>query len=120
MSARRHDLVVGGGDSAIEAACTLADAAAADVTIAYRSAAFTRAKKRNRERLQSAADAGRVRLLLKATVTAIEPGEVRLDQSGQSVVLPNDTVIVNAGGVLPTPFLNSLGVAVERRFGTAL
>jgi thioredoxin reductase len=116
----RRVLVVGGGDSAIEAACSLADAEAADVTIAYRSAAFTRAKQRNRERVESAAAAGRVRVLLKSTVTAIEPDQVLLDQSGRSVVLPNDTVIVNAGGVLPTPFLNSIGVTVERRFGTAL
>ncbi|TFG86165.1 MAG: FAD-dependent oxidoreductase [Chromatiales bacterium] len=116
----RRVLVVGGGDSAIEAACSLADAAAADVTIAYRSAAFTRAKQRNRERVQSEAAAGRVRLLLESTVTAIEPDQVRLNHSGQTVLLPNDTVIVNAGGVLPTPFLNSMGVAVERRFGTAL
>jgi thioredoxin reductase len=116
----RRVLVVGGGDSAIEAACSLADAEAADVTIAYRSAAFTRAKQRNRERVESAAAAGRVRVLLESTVKAIERDQVLLDQAGRSVVLPNDTVIVNAGGVLPTPFLNSIGVTVERRFGTAL
>jgi thioredoxin reductase (NADPH) len=116
----RRVLVVGGGDSAIEAACSLADASAADVTIAYRSSAFTRAKQRNRERIQGAAAEGRVRVLFESTVAAIEPDKVRLNRSGKPVVLPNDTVIVNAGGVLPTPFLNSLGVAVERRFGTAL
>jgi len=116
----RRVLVVGGGDSAIEAACSLAEASAADVTLSYRSSAFTRAKQRNRERVQGAAAEGRVRLLFESTVTAIEPDKVRLNQSGKPVVLPNDTVIVNAGGVLPTPFLNSLGVAVERRFGTAL
>jgi thioredoxin reductase/NAD-dependent dihydropyrimidine dehydrogenase PreA subunit len=116
----RRVLVVGGGDSAIEAACSLAEASAADVTIAYRSKAFTRAKQRNRERVQSAAAEGRVRVLFESTVTAIEPDQVRLKHSGRPVVLPNDTVIVNAGGVLPTPFLNSMGVAVEQRFGAAL
>ena len=116
----RRVLVVGGGDSAIEAACSLADLAAVDVTLAYRSAAFTRAKQRNRELVQSAAAEGRLRLLLQSTVTAIEPEQVRLDQSGRSLLLPNDTVIVSAGGVLPTPFLHSIGVVVERKFGTAL
>lgn len=116
----RRVLVVGGGDSAIEAACSLADASAADVTLAYRAAAFSRAKHRNRERVKSAADNGRLRLLMQSTVTAIEPDQVRLDQEGRIVVLPNDTVIVNAGGVLPTPFLNSIGVTVERKFGAAL
>jgi thioredoxin reductase/Pyruvate/2-oxoacid:ferredoxin oxidoreductase delta subunit len=115
----RRVLVVGGGDSAIEAACSLADEPTVDVTLAYRSAAFSRAKQRNRERVKIAADDGRLRLLMQSTVTAIEPGQVRLDQAGKSVVLPNDTVIVNAGGVLPTPFLNSIGVVVERKFGTA-
>ena len=90
------------------------------MTLAYRAAAFSRAKHRNRERVKSAADNGRLRLLMQSTVTAIEPDQVRLDQEGRIVVLPNDTVIVNAGGVLPTPFLNSIGVTVERKFGAAL
>jgi thioredoxin reductase len=90
------------------------------VTLAYRSAAFTRAKQRNRDLVQSAAAGGKLRLLLESTVTAIEPEQVRLDQSGKSLLLPNDTVIISAGGVLPTPFLHSLGVAVERKFGTVI
>ncbi len=32
--------------------------------------------------------------------------------------IENDTVIVNAGGILPTGFLRSLGIQVDTKFGT--
>jgi len=42
-------LVVRGGDSAIEAAAGVAAQPGTDVTLSYRSAAFSRAKPKNRE-----------------------------------------------------------------------
>jgi hypothetical protein len=42
-----------------------------------------------------------------------------LEQQGQNVTLPNDAVIVSAGGVLPSDFLRSIGVEVETKYGTA-
>jgi len=36
-----------------------------------------------------------------------------------SLTLPNDAVIVSAGGVLPTPFLQKIGIEVETKYGTA-
>ena len=41
-------LVVGGGDSALEAADSIADEAGTTVAISYRSEAFSRAKEKNR------------------------------------------------------------------------
>jgi hypothetical protein len=35
------------------------------------------------------------------------------------MALENDAVIISAGGVLPTAFLNSIGVKVETKYGTA-
>jgi hypothetical protein len=32
--------------------------------------------------------------------------------------VPNDAIIVNAGGILPTPFLKELGIEVETKYGT--
>jgi len=32
--------------------------------------------------------------------------------------IENDTVIVNAGGILPTGFLRSLSIEVDTKFGT--
>jgi thioredoxin reductase len=86
--------------------------------LSYRSAAFTRAKKKNRERLEAARRAGRVNVLLESTVKEITADEVLIEQQGRELRLRNDAVIVNAGGILPTPFLKELGIEVETKFGT--
>ncbi|MGA9526284.1 MAG: NAD(P)-binding domain-containing protein, partial [Myxococcaceae bacterium] len=53
-------LVVGGGDSALEAAIQLVEEAGAEVTLSYHGEAFSRARQSNRQRLQALVDAGRV------------------------------------------------------------
>jgi thioredoxin reductase len=112
-------LVVGGGDSALEAAASVAEQPGTEATLAYRGAAFARAKARNRARVEEAARSGRLRLLLSAEVTEIEPDAVRLRCADRSGRLANDSVIVCAGGILPSAFLSSIGVAVETKYGTA-
>ena len=71
-------LVVGGGDSAVEAAIQLAEESTAKVTISYRQAGFARCKRRNQEKITRLIDEGRVNALFKTRVTAIEEGLVRL------------------------------------------
>lgn len=115
---RQHVLVVGGGDSALEAALSIADEPGTTVTISYRSEAFGRVKQKNRERLQIAETAGRVKVLLESKVKNITDKAVSLEQKGNPLTLQNDTVIVCAGGVLPTPFLKELGIMVETKHGT--
>jgi thioredoxin reductase/ferredoxin len=110
-------LVVGGGDSALEAAASLAEAGAA-ASLSYRGDAFQRAKTRNRERIRAAVDAGGLNLMLKSEVKAIARDRVAIVQNGRGVHLPNDAVIVNAGGILPTDFLKSIGIEVETKWGT--
>lgn len=112
-------LVVGGGDAALEAACSVADQPDTTVTLSYRSSAFGRAKKKNRERLDTAVGAGRIELLLSSNVKRISPDTVELEQEGEKVLRPNDAVIVNAGGILPTPFLERIGIQVETKYGEA-
>lgn len=112
-----HVLVVGGGDSALEAACALAEQPGNRVSLSYRGTNFARAKLGNVGRLQEAADAGRVQLLLGTQVTAILPDRVTLDGPEGTVVLPNDRTWVFAGGVLPTAFLRDTGVALHRHHG---
>ena len=68
----QHVLVVGGGDSAIEAALALADETGTTVTLSYRSDAFSRLKPKNRERLQEAESQGTLNVMLKSTITMIE------------------------------------------------
>lgn len=99
-------LVVGGGDSAVETACDVADAGA-EVTLSYRSTDFSRPKAKNKKRIQDYAAQGKVKLALGTQVKSVGPKSVTLDD-GQE--LPNDRVFVQIGAKLPTPFLETLGL----------
>ena len=111
-------LVVGGGDSALEAAIAISEQPRAKVTLSYRSEAFSRVKAKNRSRIEAAEKTRRISVLLSSNVCEISPGEVRLEQKGAEIALPNDVVIIQAGGVLPSDFLRSIGVQVETKYGT--
>ncbi len=112
-----HLLVVGGGDSAVEAACTLAEQEGNQVSLSYRGKTINRPKPKNLERLRDAVAAGAVELILESNVVEIGEDRVVLDQAGQQIVLPNDYVFVFAGGVLPTDFLVKAGVQIRKHFG---
>ncbi|MFQ5845397.1 MAG: NAD(P)-binding domain-containing protein [Planctomycetota bacterium] len=113
--AERH-LVVGGGDSAIEAATALAEQPGNEVTLSYRRAGFFRLKARNTERIRKYAELGRVHVLLASHVERIEPDRVHLRVEGDTpasasrVSLPNDRVFVFAGGEPPFPLLKRIGI----------
>lgn len=113
-----HVLVVGGGDSALEAAIAIAEQPGTTVALSYRSDAFGRGKQKNRDRLLELEKEGKIRVLLKSNVKLIEPDKVTLDHNGQIIELENEAIIVSAGGILPTPFLKEIGVMVEAKFGT--
>jgi thioredoxin reductase (NADPH) len=117
--AGQHVLVVGGGDSALEAAASIAENGGRSVTLSYRGEAFSRAKPANRERVAAAERTGRLKQLFKSEVRRITEDRVVLDCDGRTVELPNDAVIVSAGGILPSDFLRSIGVRVETKYGTA-
>ena len=112
-------LIVGGGDSALEAALSIADADRTEVSVSYRSESFSRAKAKNRQRIEEYAAASRIKLYLSSTVSSISAQEVLLDQGGEAVKIANEAVIVNAGGILPTGFLRETGINVDTKFGTA-
>ncbi len=114
-----HVLVVGGGDSALEAAMAVAEQPGTTVTLSYRSDAFGRGKPKNRERLKEMTDRKMLTVRMKSNVKMVEDKRVVLEQEGQTFVLPNDAIIVCAGGILPTGFLKEIGVIVEAKFGTA-
>ncbi len=123
----QHVLVVGGGDSALEAAIALAQEQGTTVTLSYRSEAFSRVKGKNRERLADLAERRRLRVLMSSTVASIAEDSVTLSwgasQPGQSTtaeeVLRNDAVIVCAGGQPPTAMLQAMGIRFEVKHGTA-
>jgi len=116
----QHVLVVGGGDSALEAAASIAEVSETGrVALSYRGEAFGRAKARNRERIRAAESSGRLRVLMKSQVREIAARSVALTQDGRDIELPNDSVIISAGGVLPTDFLRSIGIQIDTKYGTA-
>ena len=115
--AGRRCLVVGGGDSAVEAAVALADAGAASVRLSYRRAAVTRAKAGNLRALAEAVEAGTVEPLWETTVTAIGPDHADLEGPDGAVRIDADDVVVLIGGELPTAFLERSGVALDTHFG---
>jgi len=112
-------LVVGGGDSALEAAVALAERPGTQVTLSYRSAAFSRVKQKNRLALDQAQRAGRLRVELSSTVLSIEADKVALQTATERTTLRNDAVIVCAGGQLPTPLLQQIGIEFDTKHGSA-
>jgi thioredoxin reductase len=115
----QHVLVVGGGDSALEAAASVAELGTTSVVLSYRGDAFQRAKQRNRERVTAAERAGSLRVMLSSSVKEIVADAVAIEQTGTMHRIRNEAIIVNAGGVLPTEFLRSVGIHVETKYGTA-
>lgn len=114
----QHVLVVGGGDSALEAAWSIAEQPGATVTLSYRSEAFSRAKGKNRQKVQDMSEAGTLKLMMKSSVKVVGEKTVTIDWEGEAHEIPNDGIIVCAGGILPTPFLKKIGIEVETKFGT--
>ncbi len=114
----QHVVVVGGGDSALEAAIAIAEQPGTTVTLSYRSDAFGRGKPKNRDRLKEMSDKGRITVRLKSNVKKVESDKITMEQEGKVFEIPNDAIIVCAGGILPTPFLKEIGVIVETKFGT--
>jgi thioredoxin reductase len=118
--AGEHVLVVGGGDSALEAAVSLSEASCASITLSYRSGAFNRVKQTNLDALQAAQAVGKIKVLLNSSVEWIKWDKVSIKLADKSIIIKNDAVIVCAGGVLPTPFLKEIGVMVETHYGTEI
>jgi thioredoxin reductase len=110
-------LVVGGGDSAIEAALSLVDQNR--VILSYRSEAFSRLKPQNKSKLDSAISQGKIDIKLKSNLLKIDPEMVTLntEEETEPLVLQNDLVYIFAGGELPTQFLQKSGVEITKRFG---
>jgi thioredoxin reductase len=111
-------VVVGGGDSAIEAALSLAEQN--KVILSYRSEAFNRVKPQNREHINQAAQNGKLKVIYKSNLLAVEKDHVIMAIEDQKVDVKNDLVYIFAGGELPTQFLKKAGVQITKRFGYTL
>ena len=114
-------LVVGGGDSAVESALLLSDENN-KVTISYRGDAFSRLKPKNLEKIADAQRKNSVKVLLNSEVSEILDNSVilKLKDASEPLVLENDLVYIFAGGILPTKFLEEIGIRITKKFGEAI
>ena len=113
-----HILVVGGGDSALEAATSIAEEPGTTVTLSYRSGAFSRAKQKNRDKVDIASQKGRLTVLLNSNVKEIFSNKVAIQTESEQIEIENEGIIVSAGGILPTKFLQEIGIDVQTKWGT--
>lgn len=117
----QHILVVGGGDSAAEAALAIAAERDTTVTISCRNdAIFTQPKDKNRQQVKQGVEEKRIVVYVNANVKEIGTNTVTLIHEGENIEMKNDAVIVCAGGTLPTPMLKEIGVMVNTYYGTAM
>ncbi|MBI3759050.1 MAG: NAD(P)-binding domain-containing protein, partial [Deltaproteobacteria bacterium] len=104
-------LVVGGGDSAIEAAMGLGHQTGNVVTLSYRKDAFSRIKERNVKRIDECMKNGKVKVVFNSQPVEFKADSVLLEVNGVVEEIPNDYTWVFAGGTPPNDFLKKIGVA---------
>jgi putative YpdA family bacillithiol system oxidoreductase len=111
----KNILVVGGGDSAVEAAMGLAHQVGNTVTLSYRQANFSRIKDRNAKRIEDFIRKGKLIVLFNSNPVEFRQDSVILDVKGSQQILPNDFVWIFAGGEPPTAFLKKVGISFSER-----
>ena len=107
-------LVVGGGDSAVEAAVALAKEEGTTVSLSYRKGGFTRAKQPNVEAIEALQATGRVDLVFMSTVVEVRDDRVVLDVEGVRQEIDNDAVFTLLGAAPPKAWLEKIGLTVEK------
>lgn len=108
-------LIVGGGDSAVEAAMGLAHQVGNTVTLSYRQGAFSRIKDRNSQRVEDCIKKGKLKVLFNSSPVEFRTDSVVIEVSGKQETLPNDYVWIFAGGEPPTAFLKKIGIGSGER-----
>ncbi len=106
----KNILIVGGGDSAIEAAMGLANQSGNKVTLSYRQERFSRIKERNAKRIEDSIRSGKVKVLFKSNPVEFKKDTVILSVDGGMQETPNDFVWIFAGGTPPNDFLKKIGI----------
>lgn len=113
-------VVVGGGDSALEAAASLSRVPGCEVALVHRGTSFERAKPASVARIEAAAAADRLIVLMESRVMRIAADRIEIETRGRRQTYLNDTVIICAGGVLPAEFLRKAGIRIETVHGKAM
>lgn len=111
----KNVLVVGGGDSACEAAMALADSGAV-VTMSYRGKGFQRAAQKNKLGIERYVTEGRIVAELSSQVVQFEVDSVTVVLGDQTKKrLPNDAAFVLIGADPPVQWLQKMGIHFVQR-----
>jgi thioredoxin reductase (NADPH) len=117
---RKDALVVGGGNSAAEAALFLSEEGARTTMAIWREDWENRDPKAGamkhwvRTPLEAEIEAGRLKVVLYKQIDEIREREVTLTtETGESMTLPNDVVFVLTGSDADLSLLKALGVKTE-------
>jgi thioredoxin reductase (NADPH) len=112
-------LIVGGGDSAVEAAMGLGHQVGNQVTLSYRKEAFGRIKERNSQRIEESVRKGKVKVVFNSIPVEFKEKSVLMEINGKQEEIPNDWVWIFAGGEPPTAFLKKIGIGFGNQDLTA-
>src|SRR5437588_514457 len=107
-------LIVGGGDSAVEAAMGLANQKGNTVTLSYRREAFARIKERNAQRIEEYMRSGKVTVLFNSAPTEFRSDTTVLQVNGETRVIPHDYDRLFAAGQPPRAFVEEIRVQLGR------
>jgi len=108
----KNIMVVGGGNSALEAACSLADSGA-HVSISYRQEGFFRATSVNKQEMARHINAGTITPYFSSQVKEISPKVLKLQIRNKSQDVPIDEVFVLIGAEPPKKLLTDLDIGFE-------
>lgn len=113
-------VIVGAGNSALEAAKMLAHAKRSnEVTILVRGKAIDRANDENREDVEKLERQGRLKIWFESQVSEIHEDRLVVSKQGEPVTVANDFLFVFAGAEKPYGRLTKLGITIEKKFGEA-
>ncbi len=107
--------VIGGGDSALEAALALAQGGRNRVTLVHRGADFSKVRERNRVKLAEAESSGAIQVVRNARVQLVSPESLTIDGQSGKTEIANQFVFVLIGGESPEAFLERIGVDIIER-----
>jgi putative YpdA family bacillithiol system oxidoreductase len=103
-------LIVGGGDSAVEAAIGLARQPGNRVTISYRKQKFVRIKTKNEKLVNQMIESGQIKTIFNSNVVEIHDTSVTIQQDDEIITIPNSYVFIFAGGEPPFPLMQKIGI----------